>query len=242
MAKKIFIGTSGWSYADWKEAFYPKDVKSKDWLAYYSSHFDTVELNNTFYHLPSENSIKSWFSTAPKGFVFAVKASQYITHLKRLTDPSETTRRFFDAIRGLKDHLGPILFQLPPSFKQNLERLQEFIRYLPPGFQYVFEFRHPTWYSDDTYDLLKKYDVALCITDLKGKQSPEVITTKFTYLRLHGPQKAYMGEYGPKRLQKWSKQFEEWVEKDIHVYCYFDNDAKSAAIKDAFEIKKQLKL
>lgn len=242
MATTIFIGTSGWSYPDWKELFYPKEVKSKDWLSYYANHFATVELNNTFYHLPTEKSIQNWYSHAPQGFIFAVKASQYITHLKRLTDPSETTRKFFDALKGLKDKLGPILFQLPPSFKQNLERLHKFIRYLPPGFRYVFEFRHDSWYQEDTYDLLKKYGAALCITDLKGKQSPEVITADFTYLRLHGPKLAYQGEYGPKRLQEWKKKFDAWHKNKIQIFCYFDNDAKSDAIKDAFEIKRQMNL
>jgi uncharacterized protein YecE (DUF72 family) len=239
---KIYIGTSGWYYDHWENTFYPEDTAPLERLPYYATQFGTVEINNTFYHLPLEKSVENWYQKVPKNFIFSVKASRYITHLKRLRDPVESTKYFFERLKPLKEKMGPILFQLPPSFKKELERLEEFLSCLEKGL-HTFEFRHSSWYSDDTYDLLKRYSAALCITDLKGKLSPEEVTSKFVYIRLHGPQApAYTGSYGPEKLKAWKKRIEKWSDQKLAVYCYFDNDEKSFATQDARELLRQLNL
>jgi len=231
VSKKLYIGTSGWSYNHWKENFYPKDLKSKEWLHYYSSIFSTVEVNTTFYHLPSHATIQNWHDQVHKNFLFSLKASRYITHQKRLHDCKESLDIFYKIIKDLKSKMGPILFQLPPSFKVNVDRLVEFIGWLSDDYIYVFEFRHSSWFIDEIYELLAKKKIALCITDLNGHLSPEEITSNFTYIRLHGPNKAYKGSYGS-QLELWKKKIEKWTSK-VSVYCYFDNDEKGYAIQDA---------
>lgn len=231
-APKIHIGTSGWSYNHWKENFYPKGLKSSDWLHYYSTIFSTVEVNTTFYHAPLSSTVSHWHAAVPANFQFSIKASGYITHRKRLNDCSESLDFFYEHIKDLKSKIGPILFQLPPSFKMNKERLEEFTCLLDSNFEYVFEFRHPSWFVDEIYELLSEKEIALCITDLNGELSPEEITSHFTYIRLHGPKKAYQGTYGVQKLKWWKKKIEGWAIK-TSVYCYFDNDEKGYAIQDA---------
>lgn len=236
---QIYIGTSGWSYAHWKENFYPQGLKSNQWLNHYSSVFSTVEVNTTFYHLPLISTIKNWHNQVPHHFLFSVKASRYITHQKRLIDCSESLNLFYKSLNGLKEKIGPILFQLPPSFKMNKDRLIEFISLLSNDYNYVFEFRHASWFNDDIYELLLKKGIALCITDLNGALSPEIITSHFTYIRLHGPHHAYQGSYGTKNLKLWKNKIENWVDK-TSVYCYFDNDEKGYAIQDAKSLQDSL--
>lgn len=238
----IFIGTSGWSYQHWKENFYPEGLKPIDWLHYYSSEFSTVEINTTFYHSPLQTTIDNWYAKVPKDFTFSIKASRYLTHIKRLKNCRESVDYFYRNIRNLKSKIGPILIQLPPSFKADKDRLIEFIGYLNNKYMHVFEFRHPSWFSPEIYKILSKNNIALCITDLNGKLSPEVITAHFTYIRLHGPQRAYTGSYGPSGLKKWQKRIEEWINSKTSVYCYFDNDDKGYAIKDAQKIKEMLNI
>ena len=234
---KNYIGTSGWSYLHWKNNFYPEGLKSIDWLAYYSNEFPTVEINTTFYHTPREATIEKWHSTAPKDFLFAIKASRYITHLKRLKDCKESLQFFYKSIAAFKNKTGPILFQLPPSFKINIERLKGFIALLNDEYHYTFEFRHPSWFVDEVYALFSTHKIALCITDLGGHLSPEKITSDFTYLRLHGPKKAYQGSYGSIGLKSWKKKIETWNQTQLSVFCYFDNDEKGYAIQDAKTLK-----
>lgn len=235
---QLYIGTSGWSYEHWNQIFYPKDIKSNQRLQYYGKHFDTVEINTTFYHLPKNTTINNWNNQVPKKFIFSIKASQYITHRKRLKDPSQTLTLFFERIKLLENKTGVILFQLPPSFKKNIERLEEFINHLDKDKRYTFEFRHESWFEEEVYSLLKKHNIALCITDWADKSFPEVMTADFAYVRLHGPQKTYQGFYGPKKLKEWKKKFLEWMEHKMDIYCYFDNDEKAYAIKDAYTLKK----
>lgn len=244
MAKKktvpqIYIGTSGWSYSHWKDNFYPKDLNSKQWLKYYSRAFSTVEVNMTFYRTPNVSTLQNWFAQTPAKFTFSVKANRYITHQKRLKDCQEYLDFFHKTIQTLKSKVGPILFQLPPSFKANKERLIEFIGCLSKQHKYTFEFRHSSWFTDDIYEVLSKNDIALCITDLNGKPSPEEITSHFTYIRLHGPQKSYQGSYGTSKLKAWQKKIEKWSAK-TSVYCYFDNDEKGYAIQDAKSLQELL--
>lgn len=234
---KAYIGTSGWSYAHWKENFYPQEVKSKEWLPYYATHFSTVEVNSTFYHLPLLSTTRKWFSEVPDDFLFSIKISRYITHQKRLKDCKDALDLFYQHIKPLKSKTGPILIQLPPSFTYDKSRLLEFVEHLSDKYQYVFEFRNDSCFTDDLYQFLAERNIALCITDLNGKLSPEVITADFTYIRLHGPKKAYKGSYGPTALNSWHKKMEKWLEKSS-VFCYFDNDEKGYAIQDAIAIQK----
>ncbi len=236
-----YIGTSGWSFNHWKENFYPPKLKPTEWLDYYSTHFSTVEVNTTFYHTPLLSTIDKWYSKVPEDFWFSIKANRYITHQKKLHDCSKSLEIFFNNLEKLKSKTGCILFQLPPSFKMNLDRLIEFIELLDRSYRFTFEFRHSSWYVDEVYEVLKKNDIALCITDLNGKLSPEVITSNFTYIRLHGPHKAYSGSYGTAKIKWWKKKIEQWNSANISVYCYFDNDEKGFAIQDARKMQELLK-
>lgn len=241
LSPHIYIGTSGWSYSHWKENFYPEDLKTSDWLPYYSTKFSTVEINTTFYHTPLKTTVKNWFKKTSNYFIFSVKTNRYITHIKRLKDCKESLKIFYKSIVDFKSKIGPILIQLPPSFKANKDRLEEFIGLLNDKYQYTFEFRHETWFTDEIYEILSNNNIALCITDLKGNLSPEVITADFTYIRLHGPKNTYKGSYGKTKLNAWKKKIENWS-SNISVYCYFDNDEKGYAIQDAKTLKDLLKL
>ncbi|PJD96439.1 MAG: hypothetical protein CK425_05565 [Parachlamydia sp.] len=229
---RVQIGTAGWSYPDWKENFYPDGLKTKEWLNYYSANFATVEVNTTFYHLPLQSTVNNWLNQVPESFLFSIKASRYITHQKKLKECKESLALFYKVMQELHPKMGPILFQLPPSFQMNKERLEDFLLHLKEDFLHVFEFRHPSWFVDEIYEILAKKNIGLCMTDLNGKQSPEEITSFFTYIRLHGPHQAYQESYGAAKLKSWKKKIEKWKTK-TSVYCYFDNDAKGAAIEDA---------
>lgn len=230
--REVRIGTSGWSYEHWKENFYPSNLKPIDWLNYYANVFPTVEINTTFYHTPKLSTVKHWSEIVPKDFLFSIKINRYITHQKKLNDCKNSLDIFYKSIQKLNAKIGPILIQLPPSFKNNKERLLEFIRLLKKKYCYTFEFRHKSWFCDEIYEILKENKIALCITDLNGKQSPEVVTADFIYIRLHGPKHAYSGSYGPAKLKIWKKKIENFSQTSS-VYCYFDNDEKGYAIQDA---------
>lgn len=233
----LYIGTSGWSYSDWQDTFYPQNIKTNEWLNHYSHEFSTVEINTTFYHTPRVKTLVNWYEQVPFEFTFSVKANRFITHLKRLKDCKESVDYFYDNVKHLKTKIGPILFQLPPSFKNNKDLLSEFISNLKQENKHVFEFRHISWFTKEIYDLLNQNSIGLCITDLNGVLSPEEVTTDFTYIRLHGPQKAYKGSYGKSKLNTWKKKIEKWISSKISVYCYFDNDEKGYAIQDAKTLK-----
>ena len=237
---KVHIGTSGWSYSQWKDNFYPAGIKSDDYLKHYSSVFDATEINNSFYHLPSEKSLKKWMEVTPSDFSFAIKASRYITHNKKLKDPEESIDNFFTAIKPIQKKSGPILFQLPPNWHANPERLKEFFQTLPGEYRYTFEFRDKDWLNDEVYQLLKQYNAALCFYDFKGFQSPEVITADFIYVRLHGPEKAYEGSYHGNRLNSYADKFRQWQQEGRDVYCFFDNDQKGCAPEDARQLLTRL--
>jgi uncharacterized protein YecE (DUF72 family) len=234
----IFIGTSGWSYPHWNKVFYPEDLAESKHLRFFTEHFPTVEINNTFYRFPSEKALLKWHSVPPSGFVFAIKANRYITHIKRLKEPEKTAKDFLQRIDLLKEKLGPILFQLPPSFKKDRERLEAFIKVLPRKHLYVFEFRHSSWDDEEIYSLLRKNNIAYCISDLNRVLSPLVVTADFVYIRLHGPTASYKGSYSKKELGIWEKRIKDWAKNKISTYCYFDNDEKGFAIKDAERLLK----
>lgn len=204
---RIKIGTSGWHYPHWIGPFYPEGMASKDFLPHYAETFAAVEINNTFYRLPQKDALRKWRDGTPKTFVFACKASRYITHMKKLKDPGVSTSRFFKAIHALEPKLGPILFQLPPRWHINLDRLDAFLSALPSQYRFAFEFRDATWHTADVYELLQKYNVAFCIFDLNGRTSPLELTADFAYVRLHGPDGPYKGQYNDRALAAWAERF-----------------------------------
>jgi uncharacterized protein YecE (DUF72 family) len=231
----IHIGTSGWHYPHWKSRFYPVGLPESKQLAYYAESFDIVELNNTFYKLPTEAAVLRWKETSPRGFHFAVKGSRFLTHMKKLKDPGAGLERFFSRIDLLGSKLGPILFQLPPRWEIDCDRLRVFLEALPSGNRYAFEFRDPSWHTESVYQLLAKFQAAYCIFDLGGFHSPLRLTADFTYIRLHGPGAKYEGTYEDSQLRSWAKRLREW---DLTAaYVFFDNDQAAFAIQDANRLR-----
>lgn len=235
----IRIGTSGWYYDHWKERFYPAELPKSNWFEHYAGTFDTVEVNNTFYHLPKEQTMRRWHDIAPAGFLFAVKANRYITHVKKLNDTAEPLQRFFERANLLKDNLGPILYQLPPNLHKDVDRLGGFIKLLPKKSPAVFEFRHESWYSDDIFELLAKSNAAFCIHDMPGKKSPRVVTGKIIYIRFHGTTGRYAGNYPESALQDWATWLKDQAKTASSIYAYFNNDAQGRAIKNAKQLKEE---
>jgi len=237
MKHKIYLGTSGWSYKHWRGTFYPTGLKAKDEFDYYLEYFDSVEINNSFYKLPSAGTFDNWYNAAPDDFVYVVKASRFITHAKKLRDPQQSSNLFFDRVIHLREKLGAILFQLPPMFKANVERLDEFLGQLPKGMRYVFEFRNTDWYNPEVYNVLRKHNTAFCIYDLAGHQSPMTVTADFVYWRLHGPGEKYQGSYSDDALTEIAKTCKNWL-KNKDVFVYFDNDEKGFAAFNAIRLKE----
>lgn len=237
----INIGTSGWNYKHWKGNFYPDELKQKDFLKFYSETFDTVEINNTFYKLPEEKTVSNWINTVPENFVFAVKASRYITHMKKLAAPVESTEKFFEIIPSFRGKLGPILFQFPPRFPFNPERLGSFVDILPMNYKYAFEFRDASWFNEATYTLLRNNNIAFCIYYLGDFQSPKVVTADLVYIRFHGPYGLGAGCYSEEDLAGFAENIRTYTEQGKQVYCYFNNDEAGCAVKNAAELKNMLK-
>jgi len=237
---KIYIGTSGWHYLHWKGAFYPEDLSANNYLNFYQKQFDTVEVNNTFYKMPEKKTLCEWKETVKQDFIFSVKASRFITHMKKLKDTEEPVSNFLDIVSVFKDNLGPVLFQLPPKWKLNSERLKNFLNSLPEDYRYVFEFRDPSWFDEEIYRLLMHYHAAFCFYDLNQQLSPKEITTDFVYIRLHGPDGAYKGQYSTQALSGWAGAFAAWKTKVNRIYCYFDNDQAGFAAQDALRLKKMM--
>lgn len=242
MAGQIHIGTSGWQYDHWIGPFYPEDLPKKEWLHFYCQRLDTVEINNSFYQQPNDSTIDQWREGTPKDFVFAYKANRYITHMKRLKDPDEPLDKLFAKADLLKRKLGVVLFQCPPNWKFNRQRLETFLKALPRRrkVRFTIEFRDGDWFREETFELLSKYGVAFCIYELAGTISPKELTTDFTYVRLHGPGGAYQGRYGGQKLSGWAGAFNTWADQGKDVYCYFDNDEKGYATMDAMQMKEML--
>lgn len=236
MSSSVHIGTSGWHYKHWLGLFYPAKLPAKEMLNFYVQHFDTVEINNSFYHLPSNTTFDAWRENTPPAFLFAVKGSRFITHMKKLKDPASSTAKFFAGAERLQEKLGPILFQLPPHWHANLERLEEFLKTIPKGHQYAFEFREPSWHVAEVYDLLRHHNAAFCIYDFAGKPTPIEITANFTYIRFHGAN--YSGSYTPKQLRDWAVRIRNWRKKLRDVYVYFNNDIGGHAIENAKELER----
>jgi uncharacterized protein YecE (DUF72 family) len=236
----IHVGTSGWHYDHWKGSFYPQDMTAARMLSYYAERFRSVEINNTFYSLPAGKTLDNWSGTVPAGFLFAVKASRYITHMKKLKDPREAVQTFFDRVAALGRHLGPVLFQLPPRWRCNPSRLEEFLGALPSEYRYAFEFRDHSWFGREIYGLLREAGAAFCIYDLAGTLSPREVTADFVYIRLHGPGEAYQGSYDTRSLAGWAGALSTWSDQGRDIFCYFDNDQEGFAAHNALELQAML--
>lgn len=236
---RYHIGTSGFHYKHWRGAFYPDTLPQTQWLDYYSHRFDTVEINNSFYKLPSESTLLHWAQAVPENFLFSVKGSRFITHNKKLLDPAVHLPRFLAPIRALGDKLGPIVFQLPPAWRLNLTRLEAFLAQWPAALDLAIEFRNPTWHCAAVYDLLRAHRVAFCIFDIGGFTSPLSLTANFTYLRLHGPGAPYWDAYDEPALAGWAAQLQQWSFLE-DIYVYFDNDHLGYAAANAARLKMLL--
>src|SRR4051794_17175159 len=201
----IRVGTSGWVYRDWRGRFYPAGLPTSAWFDYFSRQFTTVEINNTFYRRVPDSVFRAWKAQAPPGFLYAVKASRLLTHRKKLIDAAGILPTVLDPARLLGPHLGPVLYQLPPRWRCNPQRLRSFCEVLPAGSRHVVEFRDPSWYNDEVRDILDEHGVGFCVHDLKGEGSPVWATGQLAYVRFHGPAAtAYRGRYGKARLRNWA--------------------------------------
>jgi len=230
---RVWIGTSGWQYADWEGRFYPEKLPKSGWLAHYATVFDTLEVNGTFYSLPKPATVRSWCEAVGEDFVFAYKASRYLSHMKRLKDAAQPLAKLAPITDAFGEKAGPMLVQLPPHWTVNVERFRAFLDELPAKQLVAHEFRDESWFTEEIYDLLRLRGDALVITDISGRPSPAVITGQFTYIRLHGPDEAYRGSYSDADLDGWAEKIGRWLGDGIEVYCYFDNDRKAAAPEDA---------
>jgi uncharacterized protein YecE (DUF72 family) len=238
MRGRLFLGTSGYVYPHWRGRFYPPGLPSREWLPFYARHFGTVELNNPFYRLPAKTAFRSWRATVPDDFVFAVKASRYLTHLKRLKAPRAPLDRLLRRVRPLGPTLGPLLFQLPPHFHQDPARLRTFLRALQrqshvPGLRAALEVRHASWLVPETFDLLHKAGVALCLHDARPAPVRGPLTADFVYVRRHGPGARYRGSYPEGRLRADARDIGGWLDEGRDVYVYFNNDGGGAAVRNA---------
>ncbi|CAA9499414.1 MAG: protein of unknown function DUF72 [uncultured Sphingomonas sp.] len=233
----IRIGCSGWNYKHWRERFYPKGVPVKRWFEHYSATFDTVEINNSFYMLPKAETFDKWREQAPPGFCYAVKANRFLTQAKKLKDCTEPLERMMSPVRRLGDRLGPMLYQLPPNLRINLDRLRDFLEIVPKDVLNVFEFREKSWYAPETYDLLDRYGASFCVHDMPDLTSERVAVGPIAYVRFHGGEGKYWGRYSDERLLSWSDWIVDQARQGRSVWCYFNNDIHGHAIHDALTLK-----
>ena len=237
----VWIGCSGWDYADWRRRVYPQGLPPTRWLEHYARLFDTVEVNTTFYRLPRRESVARWVEQTPEDFVFAVKMSRYVTHIKRLADLEGRLARFYERIEPLVESpkLGPVLWQLPPTFRRDDERLASALELLPEG-RHCFEFREPSWYADEVYALLREHGVALVIPD-----SPKYpfrtleLTADWTFLRFHHGSRGRRGNYSKSELEEWAQRIEAW-RREVDVYAYFNNDWEGFAVANGRWLRRRL--
>jgi uncharacterized protein YecE (DUF72 family) len=235
MAGQVRIGCSGWSYPHWRRRFYPEKMPAREHFAFYARQFDTVELNNSFYRQPPIERFIAWREHAPPGFLFAVKGSRYVTHVKRLAVEQKSIDLVVEPALGLGDKLGPILFQLQANFRLDLERLERFIGMLPENLRFTLEFRHDSWLVPPVCELLRRRRIALCIPDHPKMPKAFEITSDFTYVRMHLPRRG-LG-YGRRALEPWAARVARWRNQDLDVFVYFNNDMDGHAVKDALTLK-----
>ncbi len=240
-AGEVRIGCSGWNYAHWRERVYPTGLPPRRWLEHYATLFDTVEVNATFYRLPTRSAVAGWVEGSPPGFLFAVKASRYLTHIKRLTDLGQGVRRFYERLEPLlrSPKIGPVLWQLPANFHRSDERLAGALAALPKG-RHCFEFRHESWFTPEVYDLLRERNAALVIGDSPERpfQTHE-LTADWTFVRFHHGSRGRNGNYSPRELEEWAERIGAWRRR-VDVYAYFNNDWEGYAVKNGLRLKELL--
>jgi len=242
MARRVHIGTSGWQYQHWKARFYPADLPQKKWLEYYAARIDTVEINSSFYAPPSETTVRNWRARTPAEFVFTWKAGRVLTHRKKLKDAGDMVPDVLARAEELGDKLGPVLIQLPPRWKVNPDRLREFFAAWPGGRRVTLEFRDPSWFTGEVLEILTENRAALCLYEIGGQTAPEEVTADFVYVRLHGPGRAYQGNYSDAQLGKWADFFRRQRGRKREVFCYFDNDDSAYAVHNALRLREMLHL
>lgn len=243
MAKgRIYIGTSGWSYKDWRGIYYPEKLKATDWLLFYTNDFDIVEINASFYRLPKRETVENWTAKVPDNFRFCPKMSRYLTHIKRLKEPEEPLERFFGIFEPMKEKMGPVLVQLPPNLKFDYEVTEHFFKLLKKKYkQYDFalEVRHDTWMSDDALDLMATYEVAFVISQSGvGFPYSEMVTAKNIYVRFHGPKELYASAYTDEMLEDFAKKFKKWMKDGHDIWVFFNNDWYANAIYNGRTLRK----
>jgi len=243
---ELFIGTSGWVYSHWEGIFYPEDLSSKDKLKYFSQHFKTAEVNYSFYHLPKLTTYQNWYSQTPKDFLFSLKASRFITHIKRLKGVKRAWKTFIKNALNLEEKLGPILFQFPPNFKateENIKRLEEFLKFIYTSLRlrFAFEFRNKSWCDKKIYEILKKYKIAWVIADSPEYPRVDMVTADFVYIRMHGSKVLFNSKYTKKELKDLAQKIKKWQKQGLDIYCYFNNDAQGFAIENAKQLLKLCK-
>ncbi len=239
MEVQIHIGTSGWNYPHWREVFYPSNLPPKKWLSWYSTQFDTVEINATFYGTPKPKTFRTWYETTPRGFIFSIKANRFITHIKRLKDVREALNRFYESLSPLEEKVGPILFQLPPTLGYQRSLIEDFLAQLDSTYLTTIEVRHASFHNQEFFDLLRRAGVALCISDTAGRYPSmvEEITAGFVYLRLHGSRELYRSCYTDEELKAWAMKIKRWRRL---TFVYFDNDAEGWAPLNASRLREML--
>ena len=238
METRARVGCSGWEYKHWRGDFYPLEVPKTRWFDHYAARFDTVEINNTFYRLPEQSTFAAWAARAPAGFTFAIKASRFLTHMKKLKDPEEPLDRLFSRMRPLRKHLGPVLYQLPPGWKLDRERLEHFLQVLPKGVRHVLEFRDPSWYTGDVKAMLARHGVSLCLHDMRGSATGRERVGPVVYVRFHGASGQYSGGYSDDRLREWAGWLNAQRADGADVFAYFNNDVGGHAPRDAVTLRR----
>jgi uncharacterized protein YecE (DUF72 family) len=240
LSASYYIGTSGWHYDHWRHRFYPAELVKTKWLEFYARYFNTVELNNSFYQLPSEAVFAAWHDSIPTDFTFAVKVSRFITHIKRLKDAEEAADKFISRAKVLREKLGPLLYQLPPNMHRSDEVLDHFLSTLPQGYKHVFEFRHQSWFEDRVLETLHKYNTGFCVFDMPSLECPLVATSDFAYIRLHGSTELYSSDYSDGELALWAERIKSLAANLKEVYIYFNNDVGAFATKNAVALGNYL--
>jgi uncharacterized protein YecE (DUF72 family) len=237
---RYYIGTSGWHYDDWRGRFYPEKLPKAQWLEFYARTFSTLELNNTFYRLPKETVFNKWHGSSPDDFIFSVKVSRFITHIKRLQDCNEALDNFMSRVALLKEKLGPLLYQLPPGLHRDDDILTNFLANLPRELKHAIEFRHESWLTEGVFDILRRYHSGFCVFDLPALTSPLAATADFAYIRFHGSDSLYSSSYSDKEMADWAEKIAKLADNLESVYIYFNNDIAGYALQNALTIRNYL--
>ena len=238
--RRIYIGTSGWSYPDWKGTFYPRDLPPREWFQFYSRRFPTVEINATFYHLPRLKTVHGWRDHAPPGFVFAVKGSRFITHIKKLTNLGNSLRAFSRRIQPMRAQTGVVLWQLPPSLKRDGKRLDAFLRRQPKACRQALEFRNPSWLNEDILEILRRHQTAFVSVSSRQMPMDLSVTSDVVYIRFHGLTGGARHDYSRSELQPWAEHIQEQTRAGKTVYAYFNNDAGAHAPRNAMLLREMV--